>query len=347
MPIKNHQKHSIQQQKRNNASGLDDPNGKIILYQAPDGSISLQVQLVKETVWLNLNQLADLFERHKSVISRHLNNIFQSGELDKESTVAKFATVQQEGGRRVVRQVEFYNLDAIISVGYRVNSLRGTQFRIWATKVLRDHLLKGYTTNQRRLKELRKTIRLVARVANHRGLSSDEASAILQILNEYSHALDLLDDFDHGHLDPPNVVSTQIEQLTMDEARRLVAILQRRFQDNTLFGREKDAGLESALAAVFQTAGGQEVYPSLEKKAAHLLYFLVKNHPFVDGNKRIAASLFLWFLEKNNALYLDDGQQRISEEALVAITLLIAESHPTDKELIVRLVTWLLHKHVP
>ncbi len=318
------------------------PGGEIVLYQAPDGTVSLDVRLDRETIWLNLNQLAALFERDKSVISRHLRNIFREGELEREATVAFFATAQKEGNRWVTRRVEHFNLDAIISVGYRVNSKRGTQFRIWATQVLRDHILKGYTVNARRLEELQKTIRLVARVAGRRELSGDEAKALIRVVNEYSFALDLLDDVDHGRLPEPGQGTVETRGIEYEEARRMIAVMRDQFGAGPLFGQEKDEGLKSALGAVFQTVQGCDAYSSLEKKAAHLLYFVVKNHAFVDGNKRIGAALFLWFLEKNGALYREDGERRISEEALVALTLLIAESPPQDKELIVRLVTCLL-----
>ncbi len=318
------------------------PEGEIVFYQAPDGSVALDVRLVRETLWLNLNQMAALFERDKSVISRHLRNIFREGELDRQATVASFATVQQEGGRQVERQVEFYNLDAIISVGYRVNSRRGTQFRIWATKVLRDHILKGYSVNERRLKELQKTIRLVAEVAQRRALSGDEATALLQVVNEYATALDLLDRYDQRQLPEPAHLQAGGIPILLDEARRVVGQLRQRFGSSDLFGREVGHGLESALASVFQSVGRQDAYPSIEEKAAHLLYFLVKNHPFADGNKRIASALFLWFLEKNGALYLPGGERRIQPETLVALTLLVAESDPKDMAIMIRLITLLL-----
>lgn len=313
--------------------------GEIVLFQAPDGSVSLDVRLDRETLWLNLNQLAALFERDKSVISRHLRNIFREGELERDSVVASFATTAADGKTYTV---EYFNLDAIISVGYRVNSKRGTQFRIWATQLLRDHILKGYTVNAQRLEELQKAVRLVARVADRRDLTSDEAKALLKVAGDYSFALDLLDDFDHDRLPAPKASGAAVRPIDDEEAKRLIVVLRERFGGGALFGQEKDQGLKSALAAIFQTIQGRDAYPSLEEKAAHLLYFIVKNHAFVDGNKRIGAALFLWFLEKNGALYREDGERRISEESLVALTLMIAESPPQDKEVIVRVVTCLL-----
>lgn len=320
------------------------PGGEIVLYQAPDGRVQLDVRLDRDTIWLNLNQMAGLFDRDKSVISRHLRNVYESDELARETTIAFFATVQEEGGRAVTRQVEYYNLDAIISVGYRVNSRRGTQFRIWATQVLRDHLLQGYTANVRRLAALQQTVRLVGTLADRRRLSGDEATALLRVLRDYAFALNVLDEYDHERLPPLQGTIRPVEPIPLEEARRLIGLLRERYGGSDLFGREKDEGLAGSLAAVFQTAGGEEVYPSLEAKAAHLLYFVVKNHPFVDGNKRIGAALFLRFLEKNGALYRPDGRPRLAEEALVAVTLLVAESAPREKDTVVRLVAYLLEE---
>ncbi len=318
--------------------------GEVLLYQAPDGKVKLDVRLEQETIWLNLNQMAALFERDKSVISRHLRNIYKEGELEEKATVAFFATVQQEGDRQVTRHVEYYNLDAIISVGYRVNSRRGTQFRIWATQVLREHIIKGYTLNARRLEELQQTIQVVGHIANQRRLTGDEATALLQVVRDFSRALALLDDYDHGRLLSIRGKTQVTQGISPEEARRIVATLRQQTGVSDLFGREKDDSLAGILALIFQTIDGNELYPTLEEKAAYLLYFLVKDHPFVDGNKRIAAALFLWFLEKNGALYTADGSPIISQEALVALTLLLAESRPQDKEILTRVTTALLNR---
>ncbi|MDZ4164062.1 MAG: virulence protein RhuM/Fic/DOC family protein, partial [Smithellaceae bacterium] len=271
-----------------------------------------------------------------------LRNVFKEGELEQAATVAKNATVQREGGREVVREIEYFNLDAVLSVGYRVNSKRGTQFRIWATKLLRDHLLKGYTVNERRLRDLNQAVRLIAAVADRQDLSGDEAKALLRVVGEYRFALDLLDDYDYQRVSAPPTDEASVQPLTYPEALRIVEQLRERFGSSTLFGRQKDEGLQGALGAVMQTFEGRDLYPSLEEKAAHLLYFLIKNHPFVDGNKRIGAALFLWFLEKNGAIRDRNGERRISAAALVALTLLIAESKPAEKAIIVRIVTHLL-----
>ncbi len=261
------------------------------------------------------------------MISRHLRNIFKTKELEQGATVAEYATVQAEGERTVTRQIEYFNLDAIISVGYRVNSKRGTQFRIWATRVLQDHIVSGFSLNEKRLRDLNQAVRLIADVVERKTLSGDEATALLRVIGEYSRALDLLDDYDHQRVRTPDASGETTHMLTYGEARRIVGRLRHRFGESAVFGVEKDKSLESALGAVMQTVSGKEVYPSLEEKAAHLLYFLVKNHAFVDGNKRIAAALFLWFLDRNGALHSIGGERLISDAALVAVTLMISVSH--------------------
>jgi prophage maintenance system killer protein/transcriptional regulator with XRE-family HTH domain len=314
------------------------PGGEILLYRAPDGSINLDVRLERETIWLTQAQMAELFATERSVVTKHVGNIFGSGELEMKSNVQKMHIPGSD------RPVSFFSLDVAISVGYRVNSMRGTQFRIWATRTLRDHVLKGYTVNTRRLKELNQAVRLIADVAERRALSGDEATALLRVVADYSRALDLLDAYDHQRLGLAGTTVREVVPLTYEEAIRTVGELRRTFGGSTLFGREKDASLRGALAAVVQTFGGRDLYPSLEEKAAHLLYFLVKNHPFVDGNKRIAAALFLWFMEKNGTLYAADGRKRIADNALVAMTLLIAESRPAEKDILTRVVVNLIDK---
>jgi prophage maintenance system killer protein len=318
----------------------------IVIYQSPEG-VRVDVKLERETVWLNLNQIAGLFDRDKSVISRHLSNIFKEQELRKDSTVAFFATVQDEGGRTIERQIEYYNLDAVISVGYRVNSKRGTQFRIWATGILRDHILKGYTINERRLKELNQAIRLIADVANRRELTGDEAKALLQVVADYSFALDLLDDYDHQRVTVPGKTPGIVTPLAYEEARRIVDHLRGKFGTSNIFGLEKDDSLKGALGAIMQTFDGKDVYLGIEEKAASLLYFLIKDHPFVDGNKRIGVALFIWFMEKNDALYRSDGTKRIADNALVAMTLLIAESQPREKDILTRVLINLISRMAP
>jgi len=315
---------------------------ELVLYTSPDGTVRLDVQFEQETIWLSLNQLADLFERDKSVISRHLRNIYQEGELGRQATVAKNATVQNEAGRSVVRDIEYYNLDAVISVGYRVNSKRGTEFRIWATNVLRQHLVQGYTANAKRLKALKQTIKLAADISARKTLTGDEASLLLQTVSEYAAALDLLDDYDHQRVTIGKTSRRQAKPVTYAEVMDLIAGMRQKFGASEVFGKEKDQSLHSSLNAVLQSFDGKDVYPSVEEKAAHLLYFLVKNHSFVDGNKRIAAAVFLRFADKNGLLRDREGGKRIADNALVAMTLMIAESRPQEKSVITAMLTNLI-----
>lgn len=332
----NKRRHDLIEQDKNSSPIAGARGGEIILYNAPDGTVKLDVQLERDTIWLSQQQMTLLFDTERSVLSKHLTRIFHSGELDRESNVQKMHIAGAD------RPVTFYDLDVVISVGYRVNSKRGTQFRIWATNVLREHLLKGYTVNERRLQELNQAVRLVADVANRRELTGDEATALLHVVGEYSFALDLLDDYDYQRVVAPATGTTVIHALKYNEAVRIVKHLRGRFGGSELFGREKDNSLQSALGAVMQTWDGTDLYPGVEAKAANLLYLVVKNHAFFDGNKRIGAALFLWFLDKNNALYDASGERRFSDAALVATTLLIAESKPDEKDVIVRIVTNLL-----
>jgi prophage maintenance system killer protein len=317
------------------------PRGDIVLYRTPDGETAINVRLEQGTVWLAQTQMAELFQKERSVITKHINNVFREKELERESNVQNLHIPNSD------KPVTFYNLDVIISVGYRVKSKRGTQFRIWATQVLRDHIVKGYTVNERRLKELNQAIRLIADVAERRELTGDEAASLLRVVADYSLALDLLDDYDHQRVRISDVTHGEVVPLVIHEARRIIVQMRERLDASDLFGREKDAGLEGSLLAGWQTFDGQELYPSLEEKAASLLYFLVKNHHFVDGNKRIAAALLLFFLEKNHALYRPDGTKRIADNALVAMTLLMAESRRQDKDILTSVVVNLINKRNP
>lgn len=327
------------------------PKGEIIIYKASDGQTQLDVKLDDETVWLTLNQVSLLLSKDKSVISRHIKNIYKEGELSRNSTVAKFATVQIEGDRGIKRDLEYYNLDVIISVGYRVKSKRGTQFRIWANNVLKDYLVKGYAINEKRLKEqtekikeLEKTLEIFSNVAENYQLKQDEFAGILKVVSDYTHALDLLDDYDHQKL---KIIKTNLDEkfkIDYNSAKKVVKKLKEKFGGSSLFGKEKDQSFKGTVGALYQTFGKKELYPSIEEKASHLLYFTIKNHSFVDGNKRIAAALFLWFLEMNNYLYGKNGRKRIADNALVALCLLIAESNPKEKDVIVKVVVNLINK---
>jgi len=313
--------------------------GELLFYCAPDGSIQLDVRLERETIWLTQQQLSGLFATERSVISKHLNNIFNSGELERKAACAIFAHTASDGK---VYRVKHFNLDAIISVGYRVNSKRGTQFRMWATRVLRHHLIKGYTANERRLRDLRQSIQLIGQALGHEDLDSDQARGLLRVVSDYSRALDILDDYDHQRGSKSSVRKNQANALSYEEALSVIGRMRRQFGEFPLFGLEKDQSLHSSLNAVMQTFDGVDVYPSLEEKAAHLLYFLVKNHSFVDGNKRIGAALFLCFMEKNQILYRMDGSKRVADNALVAITLMIAESDPRQKDILTQIIACLL-----
>lgn len=307
-------------------------SNKIIKFMNGDLQIDVTVSPNEETVWLNRNQLATLFDRDVKIIGKHINNALKE-ELDS-STVAKFATVQKEGSRNITREIDYYNLDMIISVGYRVKSQNGVIFRKWATSILHDFMIKGYAVNQKRLDVLNKTIAIQSRMLV--SALNIEEKEVLNVIEAYSNALTLLDDYDHGTIPKPNGVASTY-QLTYEECRELIDSMKYgNYSD--VFGVEKELGkLNGIIAAVYQNIYGTELYPSIEEKAANLLYFWVKDHPFVDGCKRIGASVFLEFFNKNNHLIID-GKQIISDSALVAITLMIVESRPEEKETMVNLV---------
>jgi len=309
---------------------------EIVLFETEDKEITLNVKVDQDTVWLNRNQMADLFGRDVKTIGKHINNALKE-ELDN-STVANFATVQNEGGRDVERNIDYYNLDMIISVGYRVKSQRGIEFRRWANKVLKDYIIKGYAINDKRLEALQKTVEIQAKMlATAIEGDSDE---VLKAVNLYTQALTLLDKYDHQSLEKPEG-NQPIYRITYADCRAMVDRMEDSFKSD-VFGVEKEPGkIEGILAAVYQDIFGGEVYPSLEEKAANLLYFMIKDHPFADGCKRIAASLFLEFLNRNNALFRD-GHKVISDGALVAITLMIAESDPKEKDIMTTMVMNLL-----
>lgn len=305
----------------------------IVLFTAKgDEDVTLNVRLQDETVWLNRQQMAELFDRDVKTIGKHIANALEE-ELD-DSTVANFATVQNEGGRIVQRNIEYYNLDVIISVGYRVKSKRGVEFRKWANNVLRKYILDGYALNEKRLKILQKTVDIQNRMLS--SAMNIEQSAVLKAVSQYSKALGLLDNYDHQNLKKPGG-ERPTYRITYEECQKMVLQMKGTF-DTDVFGVERENGkVEGIIAAVYQNAFGQEMYPSLEEKAANLLYFMVKDHPYADGCKRIAASLFLEFLDRNNALFRN-GQKIISDGELVAITLMIAESLPEEKETMITMV---------
>ena len=320
---------------------MKNEKNEIILFE--NQNVKLEVNMKDETVWLSLEQMAELFGRDKSVVSRHIRNIFREGELEENSTVANFATVQNEGDRKIRRNIEYYNLDMIISVGYRVKSKNGILFRQWANKILKDYMLKGYAVNQRRLEYLEKTIKLID-IANRIDdkLEDNEAKGILKVIGEYSKALDLLDDYDHKTLKKikGNIDERQIEY---SECMNIINTLRFK-EESSLFAIERDRGLESIIGNIYQSFAGNDVYKSIEEKSANFLYLIIKNHVFTDGNKRIAATMFIYFLNLYGILY-KDGRQIIDNNTLAALTLLIAESNPKEKEVIIDLVTNFLNNN--
>ena len=323
--------------------------GKIIIYQTPDGKTNLDVRLENETVWLTQKQIANLFGTENPAISKHIANIYKSGELDKISTVSILEIVQQEGQRTIYRKISHYNLDLILSVGYRVNSQNATQFRIWANKVLKDYIIKGYAINDRlkteQYNDLKQTIKLLSNVIQTKELTADEQQGLLQVITDYTYALDTLDKYDYQALAIEETTEKTEYRATYDEAISAIDTLRQKFGSSNLFGNEKDKSFESSISTIYQTFGGVELYPSVEEKAAMLLYLVTKNHSFSDGNKRIAAFLFLWFLEKNSVLYKPDGTRLIENNTLVALTLMIAESRTEEKDIMVKVVVNLINKN--
>jgi prophage maintenance system killer protein/Zn-finger nucleic acid-binding protein len=322
---------------------------QIVIYEDKVSGVNLDVKLDGETVWLDQYQLEELFDTDRTSIGRHLSNIYKSRELDKEATSAKIAQVRKEGDREVKRNINVYNLDAIISVGYRVNSKRGTQFRIWANKVLRDYLVEGYAINEKRLQQkteqlesLKKVVALQEKVLTDYALNTDETQGLIHVISQYSKALDILDDYDHQRLKIPDSKHLEVFTIGYKEARKAIDELGKQTKFEGLFGKEKDDSFKGSLDNIYQTFDGKDLYASIEEKAAHLLYFVVKNHSFTDGNKRIGAFLFVWFLERNNILLTQKRLRRISDNTLVALTLMIAESHPDDKDMMVKVVVNLL-----
>ncbi|KPM31892.1 Fic/DOC family protein [Croceitalea dokdonensis DOKDO 023] len=324
-------------------------DNQIVIYQSDDGKSELQVSLQDDTVWLTQAQIVKVFNSSKANISEHIKNIFGSGELSEEATVRNFRTVQQEGNRNVTRNRIHYNLDVIISVGYRVNSKRGTQFRIWANSVLKNYLVEGYAINEKRLQQktaqlesLKKVVALQEQVLTDYALNTNETQGLIHVISQYSKALDILDDYDHQRLKIPESKHLEVFKIGYTEARKAIDALGRQTKFEGLFGKEKDDSFKGSLDTIYQTFDGKDLYSSIEEKAAHLLYFVVKNHSFTDGNKRIAAFLFVWFLERNKILLNQKGFRRINENTLVALTLMIAESHPEDKDMMVKVVVNLL-----
>ena len=323
-------------------------NSSIVLYTTADGKTQLDVKLENETVWLTQEQMTILFGRDQSVISRHIRNIYKEGELDPESTYAKFAYIPEKRDRSY--EVAYYNLDVIISVGYRVKSINGTRFRQWANSVLKQYLIQGYAINQQRLdhyNELKEVVRLMSRaVSLQEKVTDEEFSGLFNVVSDYVYALDTLDHYDYQELsiDKTSIIDEPFHA-TYENAMEAINVLRDKFGGSALFAHEKDESFHSSIGQIYQTFDGVELYPSVEEKAAMLLYLVVKNHSFSDGNKRIAAMLFLWFMDKNHILYAPDGHKRIADNTLVALTLMIAESRPEEKDVMVKVVVNLINQN--
>lgn len=323
--------------------------GEIIIYRAEDNTVQLDVRMENETVWLSQQQMVQLFNSTKQNISLHIGNIFREGELRKEATVKEYLTVQTEGNRQICRKVLYYNLDVIISVGYRVKSQRGVQFRQWANRILKDYLVKGYAVNDKirreQLSDLRQLVQIVGRTVQSKAVeSADETQAIFDVVLDYTYALDTLDNYDYERLTVKETTPEERFHATYENAMQTIAALREKFGGSTLFGNEKDDSFKSSIGQIYQTFGGKDLYPSVEEKAAMLLYLVTKNHSFSDGNKRIAATLFLWFLNNNGILYREDGTKRLADNTLVALTLMIAESRTEEKDTMVKVVVNLINQ---
>ena len=317
---------------------------QIVIYQTEDGKTAIDVRLEQETVWLKANQMATLFDRDEKTIRKHINNVFLEGELERNNNT-HFLRVDG-----VKQPVAFYSLDVIISVGYRVKSQRGVDFRKWANKVLKAYLINGYVVNEKirkkQIGELRQLVQMLGRtIQNQPLLKNDENQALFDIVVDYTYALDMLDNYDYQRLAVADTTQEEKFQATYDNAKHAIAALKERFGESALFGNEKDGSFKSSIGQIYQTFDGNDLYPSVEEKAAMLLYLVTKNHSFSDGNKRIAATLFLWFLNNNGILYHEDGTKRIADNTLVALTLMIAESKPEEKDVMVKVVVNLINKN--
>lgn len=323
---------------------METNNSQLVIYKAPDGTMSIDVNVQNETVWLSQGQMAELFGKDQSVIARHISNVFKEGELEKESnmqilhnTLSKFKPTQ------------VYSLDVIISVGYRVKSKRGTQFRIWANQVLKQYLLQGYAINERvaaqKYDELSQLVKVLGRTIQNQEKLTEDSRSLLDVVVDYTYALDTLDRYDYQELKIEETTGKEAFHATYENAMEVIRELHEKFGGSILFGNEKDDSFKSSIGQIYQTFGGVDLYPSVEEKAAMLLYLVTKNHSFSDGNKRIAATLFLWFLNGNGILYNEDGTKRIADNTLVALTLMIAESRTEEKDTMVKVIVNLINKN--
>ena len=322
---------------------------KILIYQTEDGQTQVDVRMENDTVWLTQAQMAELFQTDRTSIVRHINNIYKVEELEREATCAKIAQVQIEGNRKVTRNIPYFNLDMIISVGYRVNAKRGVKFRQWANRILKQYLVKGYVVNDRlrrdQLGELHQLVQVVGRTLQHQDITATaDGQALFDVVVDYTYALDTLDNYDYERLTIERTTSDEPFRATYENAMAEIRRLHDKFGGSKWFGNEKDDSFKSSIGQIYQTFGGEELYPSVEEKAAMLLYLVTKNHSFSDGNKRIAATLFLWFLNNNGILYRPDGTKRLADNTLVALTLMIAESRTEEKDVMVKVVVNLINQ---
>ena len=317
---------------------------QIEIYQTEDGQTQIDVRLENETVWLTQAQMAELFQKDQSVIARHIANVFNEGEIEKQSNMQILHNTLSR-----YKPTAIYNLDVIISVGYRVKSKRGTAFRIWARQIIKDYLVKGYAINQRihreQIGELRQLVSMLSRTIQGQPLlSTDETNALFEVVTDYTYALDTLDNYDYERLTIDKTTKEEPFHATYENAMEEIRLLREKFGGSVLFGNEKDDSFKSSIGQIYQTFDGEELYPSVEEKAAMLLYLVTKNHSFSDGNKRIAATLFLWFLNNNRILYRKDGSKRLADNTLVALTLMIAESKTEEKDVMVKVVVNLINQ---
>ena len=321
-----------------------EPTNSIIIYQTNDGETSIDVKLKDETVWLSQAQMAELFQKDQSVIARHISNVFSEGELEKESNMQILHNTLSK-----YRPTQVYSLDVIISVGYRVKSKRGTQFRIWANKILKQYLLQGYAINERvaaqKYDELSQLVKVLGRTIQNQEKLTEDSRSLLDVVVDYTYALDTLDRYDYQELKIEDTTRKEAFHATYENAMEVIRELHEKFGGSSLFGNEKDDSFKSSIGQIYQTFGGIDLYPSVEEKAAMLLYLVTKNHSFSDGNKRIAATLFLWFLNGNGILYNEDGTKRIADNTLVALTLMIAESRTEEKDTMVKVIVNLINKN--
>jgi prophage maintenance system killer protein len=321
--------------------------GEIIMYQTPDGGTNLDVRLENETIWLTQAQIAKLFGTKRPAITKHLNNIYQSEELMETGTCSILEHVGNDA--KQIYQTKYYNLDAVLSVGYRVNSKNATQFRIWANKVLKEYIVKGYVINHNakveQLEDLKQTVKLLSNVISNQSLTAGEATGLLKVITDYTYALDTLDKYDYQSLEINNTTKEISFHATYENAMEAIGTLRRKFGSGGLFGNEKDQSFQSSINTIYQTFDSKDLYPSIEEKAAMLLYLVVKNHSFSDGNKRIAAFLFLWFLENNGILYKSNGSRLIENNTLVALTLMIAESRTEEKDIMAKVIVNLINRN--